>query len=210
MNRKDIPRIIISRLPVYLRTLQRLQQEGRQTISSQTLGEILGTTAAQIRKDISQFGEFGKQGTGYNIPYLVEQLQHILHLDDIWDVAVVGIGDLGHALARYQGFVDRGFRITALFDNDPEKIGRQIQGLTIEDASLIPSRIPELGIKIAMLTVPVSVAQQTADVLVRAGVRGILNYAPIHLNLPEGVCIEHIDPAIGLQRMTYYIGQRKG
>ncbi len=207
MNKKDIPHIIISRLPIYLRTLQRLQRQGLQTISSQALGEILGITAAQIRKDISQFGEFGKQGTGYNIAYLIEQLQHILHLDEIWDVAVVGVGDLGHALARYQGFVDRGFRIAALFDNDPAKIGRQIQGLTVEDAAAIPTRIPELGIKIAMLTVPAGVAQQTADVLVQAGVRGILNYAPIHISVPEGVCIEHIDPAIGLQRMTYYIGQ---
>ncbi len=206
MNKKAIPHIIISRLPVYLRTLQRLHRQGQQTISSQALGEILGITAAQIRKDISQFGEFGKQGTGYNIPYLIEQLENILHLNTIWDVAVVGIGDLGHALARYQGFIDRGFRIAALFDNDPAKIGQKIQGLTIEDISHIPQRIPALGIKIAMLTVPAQAAQSIADMLVKAGVRGILNYAPIHLNLPEGVCIEHLDPAVGLQRMTYYIG----
>src|SRR5678816_1832698 len=121
MNSDRIPDIIIGRLPVYLRALQRLAETGVQTTSSQELGEIVGISAAQIRKDISQFGEFGKQGTGYSIPFLVERLQDILKVDRVWDVIVVDMGDIGHALARYNGFTNRGFRVTMVFDNDPKK-----------------------------------------------------------------------------------------
>ncbi len=205
MNSK-ISKISISRLPIYLRALQRLQANGKQHISSQGLSEYIGISAAQIRKDLSLFGEFGKQGTGYYVPYLIEQLKTILHLDRIWDVVLVGVGDLGHAIARYQGFTDRGFRIVALFDAAPEKIGQEINGLKIEDTAQMQARIQALQVQIAMLTVPAAAAQNVADQLVAAGIRAILNYAPIHLAVPENVCVEHIDPAIGLQRMTYYIG----
>ena len=126
MNANRIPDIIIGRLPVYLRALQQLAEKGIMTTSSQELGEIIGISAAQIRKDISQFGEFGKQGTGYSIPFLVERLQDILKVDRVWDVIVVGMGDIGHALARYNGFSNRGFRVTMVFDNDPNKIGQKV------------------------------------------------------------------------------------
>src|SRR5512134_1772175 len=116
---KQIPDIVIGRLPVYLRALLQMSQEGRQVTSSQELGERLGISAAQIRKDLSQFGEFGKQGTGYHIPYLIEQLQKILHIDREWDVVVVGAGDIGSAVARYRGFSNRGFKVKMIFDNDP-------------------------------------------------------------------------------------------
>src|SRR5512144_162668 len=122
MNTNRIPDIIIGRLPVYLRALQQLSEKGIQTTSSQELGEIVGISAAQIRKDISQFGEFGKQGTGYSIPFLVERLRGILKVDRVWDMAIVGMGDIGHALARYNGFANRGFHATIVFDNDPNKI----------------------------------------------------------------------------------------
>ena len=115
MNKQDIPDIVIGRLPLYLRALQRMIQEGRQVTSSQELGELLGISAAQIRKDLSQFGEFGKQGTGYNIEFLIDQLRKILKLDRVWDMAVIGAGDIGHAVARYQGFRDRGFQVTLNF-----------------------------------------------------------------------------------------------
>lgn len=209
MKNKEIPHIIISRLPIYLRTLQRLHAQGLQTISSKALGEILGITAAQIRKDFSQFGEFGKQGTGYNVSFLIEQLKAILHQNRIWDVAVVGMGALGHALAHYTGFVNRGFMVKALFDNDPAKIGTIVNGLPIEDVTTLPQRLPELGIHIAMLTTPASAAQEVTNLLVESGVRGILNYAPTHLIVPDGVHVEHIDPAIGLQLITYYLGQEE-
>src|SRR5512145_259926 len=126
MNAERIPDIIIGRLPVYLRALQRLSSKGIQTTSSQELGEIVGISAAQIRKDISQFGEFGKQGTGYSIPFLIERLRTILKVDRVWDVVIVGMGDIGHALARYQGFSNRGFIIKMVFDSDPQKVGQKV------------------------------------------------------------------------------------
>ena len=126
MNSDKIPDIIIGRLPIYLRALQQLAEKGVLNTSSQELGEMIGISAAQIRKDISQFGEFGKQGTGYSIPFLVERLRNILEVDRVWDMAIVGMGDIGHALARYNGFANRGFQVTLVFDNDPGKIGQEV------------------------------------------------------------------------------------
>jgi redox-sensing transcriptional repressor len=205
MNAEKIPDIIIGRLPVYLRALQRLSDQGIQTTSSQELGERVRISAAQIRKDISQFGEFGKQGTGYNIPYLLDKLREILKVDRVWDVALIGAGDMGHALARYQGFLNRGFQIVMVFDNDPGKIGQKAGNFTVESADGMVEKIRAAGVKMAMLTVPASVAQDVADQLVKAGVRSILNYAPISINVPPDVKVQHIDPAIHLQRMTYYL-----
>lgn len=205
MNAEKIPDIIIGRLPVYLRALQRLSDKGIYTTSSQELGTIVGISAAQIRKDISQFGEFGKQGTGYSIPFLIERLRDILKVDRVWDVVVVGMGDIGHALARYNGFANRGFHVTMCFDNDPKKVGQKVGDFEIMDLSVMAEKIKQNKIKIAMLTVPASVAQEVADQLVKAGVRAILNYAPLSLSVPAGVKVQHIDPAIHLQRMTYYI-----
>ena len=205
MNDNKIPDIVIGRLPLYLRSLQRMAQEGRKVTSSQELGERLGISAAQIRKDLSQFGEFGKQGTGYQIDYLTKQLSQILHVDRVWDMAVVGAGDVGHAVASYQGFVDRGFQITMIFDKDPSKIGAQFGDFTIIDGSEMVETIRSSGVKVAMVAVPAETAQQVADELVEAGVEAILNYAPIRLNVPGNVRVQHIDPAIHLQRMTYYI-----
>ena len=205
MNANKIPDIIIGRLPIYLRALQRMAEKGVQTTSSQELGERVGISAAQIRKDISQFGEFGKQGTGYRISFLIDKLREILKIDRMWDVAVVGAGDMGHALARYPGFVNRGFRIAMVFDNDQEKVGQQIGEFVVQDASSMIEAIQEAGIKVAMLTVPATAAQAVTDMLVKAGVRAILNYAPISLTVPENVRVQHIDPATHLQRMTYYL-----
>lgn len=205
MNADKIPDIIIGRLPIYLRALQRLSDRGIQTTSSQELGEIVGISAAQIRKDISQFGEFGKQGTGYSIPFLIERLRGILRVDRVWDVVIVGMGDMGHALARYNGFTDRGFRVKMVFDNDPAKIGQKVSEFEIFDISSMAERIKQNKIKIAMLTVPAKVAQEIADQLVKAGVKSILNYAPISLTVPSGVKVQYIDPATHLQRMTYYL-----
>ena len=205
MNADKIPDIIIGRLPIYLRALQRLSERGVQTTSSQELSERVGISAAQIRKDISQFGEFGKQGTGYNITFLMDRLREILKVDRIWDVAVVGMGDMGHALARYQGFVNRGFRVAMVFDNDPSKIGQKIGEFTVENTAGMVERIRATGIQIAMLTVPAAAAQDVVDKLVQAGVKSILNYAPISINVPTGVRVQYIDPSIHLQRMTYYL-----
>lgn len=205
MNADRIPDIIIGRLPIYLRALLYMSEKGIQTTSSQELGERVGISAAQIRKDISQFGEFGKQGTGYNISFLVDKLRSILKVDRIWDVALVGAGDMGHALARYQGFTNRGFRIVMIFDNDPAKIGRKAGEFTVEDSAGMTERIRAAGVEVAMITVPAAAAQGVADQLVKAGVKALLNYSPISLSVPPDVKVQHIDPAIHLQRMTYYL-----
>ncbi len=205
MNTQKIPDIIVSRLPVYLRTLQRMSVSGITTTSSQELGERVGISAAQIRKDLSQFGEFGKQGTGYYIPFLIDKLRTILKVDRIWDVAVIGMGDMGHAIVRYQGFGDRGFQVAMCFDSDPTKIGQKVAGYEVRDTRNLIKDLRESGIKVVMLCVPAAAAQEVADKLVEAGVRGILNYAPISLSVPAEVKVQYIDPAIGLQRMTYYL-----
>jgi redox-sensing transcriptional repressor len=205
MAENNTPDIIVGRLPQYLRSLQRMAREGRQVTSSQELGERLRISAAQIRKDLSQFGEFGKQGTGYSIPYLIEQLQQILNIDHDWDVVVVGAGDIGNALARYKGFINRGFRVAAIFDNDPVKIGTEVGDFVILDSAWMIETIREANIQIAMITVPAQNAQGVADKLVEAGIKAILNYAPISLNLPPGVLVQYIDPSLHLQRMTYYL-----
>jgi len=205
MKADKIPDIIIGRLPVYLRALQRMGDSGLKTTSSQELGEHVGISAAQIRKDISQFGDFGKQGTGYSIAYLVENLREILKVDRIWDVALVGAGDIGRALANYQGLKNRGFRIVMIFDNDKAKVGQKMGDFIVEDADKIIEKVKSMGIKITMLTVPASEAQSVTDKLVQAGVRAILNYAPISLNTPNNVKVQYIDPATHLQRMTYYL-----
>lgn len=205
MNAEKIPDIIIGRLPVYLRALQRMADNGIKTTSSQELGEHVGISAAQIRKDISQFGEFGKQGTGYSIAYLLDKLREILKVDRIWDVVLIGAGDMGHALANYQGFQNRGFHIVAIFDNNKEKIGTKIGDFTVQDSDKMIESIKAANVKIAMLTVPAPAAQGVADKLVQAGVRAILNYAPISLNVPNNVKVQYIDPATHLQRMTYYL-----
>lgn len=205
MAPKQIPDIVVGRLPLYLRSLQRMASEGRQVTSSQELGERLGISAAQIRKDLSQFGEFGKQGTGYHIDFLIEQLLRILKVDREWDVAVIGAGDIGNAVMRYGGFANRGFHIKMIFDADPEKIGAQIGSFTVQDSSGMVPAIKEVGIKIAMLAVPAESAQQVADDLVEAGVKAILNYAPISISVPPDVYVEYIDPATHLQHMTYYL-----
>jgi len=205
MNSNKIPDIIIGRLPIYLRALQRMADSGLRTTSSQELGELVGVSAAQIRKDISQFGEFGKQGTGYSITYLLEKLREILKIDRIWDVALVGAGDMGHALANYQGFTNRGFKVVMVFDNEPSKIGQKINQFAVEDSANMVNRIKEADIKVAMLTVPASAAQSVADKLVQAGIRAILNYAPITINVPNSIKVQYIDPATHLQRMTYYL-----
>ena len=205
MNDKEIPDIIVGRLPLYLRSLKRMKMEDRQITSSQELGERLGISAAQIRKDLSQFGEFGKQGTGYHIDYLIEQIRGILHIDQEWDMAVIGAGDIGSAVARYKGFTNRGFRVTIIFDGDPGKIGTQIGEFTVQDSTHMVDIIKKTGIRIAMIAVPAAKAQHVADQLVEAGIHAILNYAPINLNVSSNVRVQYIDPSTHLQSMTYYL-----
>jgi len=201
----DIPDIVVGRLPLYLRALQSMLNEGRQVTSSQELGERLGISAAQIRKDLSQFDKFGKQGTGYHIENLMQRLRHILHVDHDWNVAVVGAGDIGSAVARYKGFADRGFCVSLIFDNDPAKVGMQIGPFTVRDMCCLVEEVEQADVQMAMIAVPAAQAQEVADLLVQAGIKAILNYAPVSLNVPANVRVQNVDPAIHLQRMTYYL-----
>lgn len=204
-NRANIPDIVIGRLPIYLRALNLMIQQNREYTSSHELGERLGISSAQIRKDLSHFGEFGKQGTGYNVRYLYEQLRQILKVDREWLMAVVGIGDLGRAIAHYRGFQARGFRVAALFDADPAKIGERIGELTVLPMTQLTEEIARQRIRIAMIAVPAAQAQGVADRLIEAGVQALLNYAPITLAVPPGVWVQYIDPVAHLQHMTYYL-----
>jgi redox-sensing transcriptional repressor len=201
----SIPDIVISRLPIYLRALERLSQEGKEVTSSHELGKRLGISSAQIRKDLSHFGGFGKQGTGYKIAYLREQLRQVLKVEREWEVALVGAGDLGSAVARYRGFADRGFHIAHVFDSASDKIGKSIGRFTIQPISKLHEIVTTSGIKIAMIAVPAEHAQAVADMLINAGVKAILNYAPINLTVPDDVHVQYIDPVLHLQRMTYYL-----
>ena len=205
MSTKIIPDIIVGRLPIYLRALRYMKDKKQETTSSQELGESVGISAAQIRKDLSQFGGFGTQGTGYKIEALITNLMEILKVDRVWDVAVIGAGDIGHALTRYQGFSERGFEIKMVFDNNPELIGKKIGDLTIQSTETMASELKNADIVIAMLTVTASAAQEVTDQLVDAGIKAILNYAPISINVPEDVAVQYIDPSTHLQRMTYYL-----
>lgn len=201
----SIPDIVIGRLPVYLRALNHLSQEGHQVTSSHELGQRLGISSAQIRKDLSHFGGFGKQGTGYQIAYLEEKLRQVLNVNREWHVILIGAGDLGSALAHYKGFDQRGFHIEYVFDSAPQKIGKKAGDYEIRPMDEVVQVIRSEQIRIAMIAVPASAAQSVADLIIEAGIRGILNYAPINLNVPEYVQVQYIDPVVHMQRMTFYL-----
>ena len=202
---KQIPDIIVARLPRYLRALNVLREKGK-TTNSKELGAFLGYSAAQIRKDFSQFGEFGKQGTGYDIDFLMQQIREILNIDHDWKMIMVGCGNIGHAILNYSGFSQNGFHIVAAVDSDPELIGKNInESVTIQNIEYLEKIIEENHIQIAMLAVPAYAARETAEKLVSCGIKGILSYAPVSLNLPPEVKVEYIDPVLSLQHITYYL-----
>jgi redox-sensing transcriptional repressor len=204
-DKSGVPDIVVSRLPLYLRALTFMAEEGIEIAPSADLAERLGISSAQIRKDLSHFGEFGKQGTGYRVDFLSRKLKEILNLTESWEVALVGAGDLGAALLHYGGFIGHGFRISLAFDNNPLKIGQEIAGLTILPSRTMKEVILRSGIKIAIIAVPTTAAQAVTEELMDAGIRSILNYAPITLNVPPDVRVQYIDPVSRLQHMTYYL-----
>jgi len=205
MEKSSIPEVVVKRLPVYIQKLNQLVRDGQETVSSQEMAETLGITSAQFRKDLSFFGGFGKQGTGYNVINLLESLRTILKLNQVWEVVLVGVGHLGQALLSYQGFSQKGFEIVMAFDNDPKVIGRTFAGIEVQDATDMRNYICPRGIPIAILTVPSGNAQEMADQLIRCGVKAILNYAPVTLKVPEGVRLANIDPVLSLQTITFYM-----
>lgn len=204
-----IPDVVVRRLPIYARSLSYLAEEGVRSVSSQELGERIGVTAAQIRKDLSYFGEFGKQGIGYNVEYLLGHIRRILGLNEAWPVVLVGAGHLGQAIARYEGFRSRGIDIIGLFDNDETKMGLEVGKLHVQPDTELPSVLREQHIRLAIVAVPATRAQDVVDSLVEHGVQGILNYAPIVVQAPEGVWVRHIDPVALLHSMTYYLAREE-
>lgn len=203
----EIPEVVINRLPVYARALAALAESGETVVSSQALGEALDVTPAQIRKDLSYFGRFGKQGRGYNVRGLLDKLREILGLDRQWRVAVVGVGRLGAAIVEYGGFEPQGFQIVAAFDSDPRVVGTTIGGVSVRHSDEMEEVLREGGADIGVVAVPAASAQGVVDRLVESGIRAILNYAPVLAHVPPGVAIRHIDPVLAMQSMTFYIKQ---
>ena len=203
--RSEVPEVVVSRLPQYLRILNRLMEDGISVVSSQQLGEKLQVTPAQIRKDLSYFGRFGKQGRGYSVHDLLDRLRQILGVNAYWNVAVVGVGRLGRAIVNYPGFTPDGFHLVAAFDVNSDVIGEDVGGLKVHSLDDLRRVVAERKISIAIIAVPVSHTQEVVDQLVACGIRAILNYAPIIPYVREGVKIRNIDPVLSLQSMTYYI-----
>lgn len=205
---ESVPEPAVRRLSLYLRELEALLSTGRETISSKQLGEVLSLTDAQVRKDFAYFGQFGHPGIGYRVDELIARLRSILGTDRTWNVLVVGAGHLGSALLNYRGFSKKGFEVVAVFDNDPAKIGSRVggePGFEILALERLPAVVAERDIQIGVLAVPAAVAQATANLLVAAGVKGILNFAPASLSVPERVGVASVDLAVHLEQLAFRV-----
>ncbi|WP_306214179.1 redox-sensing transcriptional repressor Rex [Actinoplanes sp. RD1] len=200
----DLPEATIARLPEYLRALHHLSEAGADTVSSEGLAAAAGVNSAKLRKDLSHLGSYGTRGVGYDVTLLIDQIEYILGLDQRRNVALVGLGNLGHALAGYAGFASRGFRIVALFDADHDQVGKSIHGLTVRHVGELGRAVVDEGITIGVIATPPTAAQGVADELVTAGVTSILNFAPCVLSVPAGVDVRKVDLAIELQILSFH------
>lgn len=206
-GRRRIPEATVARLPVYLRSLYELP-DGPGTISSERLAEMAGVNAAKVRKDLSYLGSYGTRGVGYDVEYLLYQISKELGLTQDWPVAIVGLGNLGHALANYRGFMARGFRIVALFDDDPAKVGEHVGDLDVCHLDELGGLARSLEVAIGVIATPAAAAQDVADRLVAAGVGSILNFAPVVLAVPPHVSVRKVDLSIELQILSFYQQRR--
>jgi redox-sensing transcriptional repressor len=202
-----IPEMTIRRLSVYTRCLQQLEEDGVKTVSSQEMAERFNLNSAQVRKDLAYFGEFGVRGIGYYVAGLKAELQKILGLDREWAVALVGFGNLGSALLHYKGFARQGFRIAAIFDDDPAKIGREVGGVRVLASREVAHEVKARGIQIAIVAVPAEAAQAVTDQLVDAGIKAILNFAPSRLRGPRDARLKHVDLSIELETLSFYLAK---
>ena len=202
-----IPEMTIRRLSIYSRCLLQLEEDGVKTISSQELAERFNLNSAQVRKDLAYFGEFGVRGIGYYVVGLKAELQRILGLDREWPVALVGIGNLGSALFHYKGFRRQGFRVAVVFDDDPAKVGREIEGVPIVATRDIAREVKARAIQIAVLAVPAEAAQSVTDELVAAGIKAVLNFAPARLRVPKDTRLKNVDLSIELETLSFYLAQ---
>jgi redox-sensing transcriptional repressor len=201
---RRIPEATVARLPVYLRSLLELADGRITTISSERLAEMAGVNAAKVRKDLSYLGSYGTRGVGYDVEYLLFQMSRALGLTQDWPVVIVGLGNLGQALANYGGFGQRGFPVAALVDADPGKVGQEVAGIAIRHMDDLPAIVEDLGVTIGIIATPASAAQPVADALVAAGVGSVLNFAPAVINVPDQISVRKVDLAVELQILSFY------
>lgn len=204
-NAKPAPKAVVGRVSLYLRQLEALQRQGLTKTSSDQLGEPFGIKNAQVRKDLACFGQFGRPGVGYDINDLTGVLRRILGVDKDWPLILIGLGNLGRALLRYRGFQSRRFHIVAIFDTDPKKVGQTFHGVTVESLDGLRKGVATHKTNLALLCVPSEVAQRVADQLIAAGIRGILNFAPVPLATPPHVSVTAIDLSIQLENLAYKV-----
>jgi redox-sensing transcriptional repressor len=205
---KRIADSTVRRLSLYLRFLEEFESAGMTTVSSDALAARGGTTSAQVRKDLSFFGSFGKRGLGYSVLELTQRMRRILGLDRDWRVIILGAGKIGVALAQYEGFRQRGFRVVGLYDSDPEKIGRAINGLTVHAIESLAEDNRERPVDIAVIAVPAAAAQRVADAVIEAGIAGIMNFAPVQLHVPVTVLVNTVNMAMELERLSFALTNR--
>jgi redox-sensing transcriptional repressor len=208
MRARSIPEATVGRLPVYLRALVEMAENGATTISSENLAEAAGVNSAKVRKDLSYLGSYGTRGVGYDVAYLIHQMRRELGLTQDWPVVIAGAGNLGHALSNYHGFAERGFQIVAIVDSASSKVGEHVGDLMVQNISELPSIVRRGGVAIGVICTPAAAAQEVADRMVAAGIRSILNFAPAVLAVPEQVSVRKVDLSIELQILAYY-EQRK-
>ena len=201
----DAPEVVVQRLPLYVRVLAQFDVTGAEMVSSEQLGTQLQMTPAQIRKDLSYFGRFGKQGRGYNVKRLSQELRSILGLNRQWNAGLVGVGRLGRAIIAYPGFKPEGFHVVAAFDEDPSEVGSSVGGIDVRPIEQIKETVAELGIHIGIVAVPAANAQSVFDALVESGIKAVLNYAPVAPQVPLDVKVRGVDPVLALQSMTYFL-----
>lgn len=206
--RGGIPEATVARLPFYLQALAALAERGVATVSSEELATAAGVGSAKLRKDLSHLGSYGTRGVGYEVEYLIYQISRELGLTQAWRVVIVGVGNLGHALANYGGFTSRGFSVAALVDADPHTVGETVAGLTVSSIEDLDELVERLGIQIGVVATPGPVAQEVCDRLVAAGVTGVLNFAPCVLTVPEGVMVRRVDLATELQILAFHEQRR--
>jgi redox-sensing transcriptional repressor len=204
-NIHNIPDRVVRRLSLYLRQLEAFGRKERRTVSSRQLGEALQLTEVQVRQDLAYFGQFGRPGIGYRVDDLIAQVKRILGTDKIWDVVLIGLGNLGRALMAYKGFNAKGFRLAAIFDSDPEKIGKKQGGFAVLPLSELSQTVRQKSIRLAMVAVPADAAQEVVDQLVAAGIRGILNFAPVSVNVPPHVALNAVDLSVQLEQLSFQV-----
>jgi len=205
---RPIPEATVGRLPVYLRALVDIAESGAGTVSSESLAEAAGVNSAKVRKDLSHLGSYGTRGVGYDVAYLIHQIRRELGLTQDWPIVIAGIGNLGHALANYRGFPERGFSVAALVEVDPAKVGQRIGSLPVHHVDDLPALVRDHGITIGVIATPAAAAQEIADQMVQAGIRSILNFAPAVIAVPDRVSVRKVDLAVELQILAFY-EQRK-